>query len=61
MQNLGGEFEQFRLGPSREELSHMVNLPKQKIPPTCRFRSPSFDVLAEIKLERISTREPVML
>jgi hypothetical protein len=25
-QNLGEEFEQFRPGPSREELNHMLNL-----------------------------------
>jgi hypothetical protein len=28
MQNLGEEFEQFRPGPSRDELNHMLNLPK---------------------------------
>jgi hypothetical protein len=28
MQNLGEEFEQFRPGPSREELKPMLNLPK---------------------------------
>jgi len=28
MQNLGEEFEQFRPGPSREELNHMLNLPQ---------------------------------
>jgi hypothetical protein len=57
----GEKFEQFTPGPSREELNHMLNLPELKIPPTCRFRSPSFDVLAEIELERIGTREPVKL
>jgi hypothetical protein len=28
MQNLGEEFEQFRPGPSREELNHMLHLPQ---------------------------------
>jgi hypothetical protein len=28
MQNLGEEFEQFRSAPSREELNHMLSLPK---------------------------------
>jgi hypothetical protein len=28
MQDLGEEFEQFRPGPSREELNHLLNLPK---------------------------------
>jgi hypothetical protein len=28
MQNLAEEFEQFRSGPSREELNHMLNLPQ---------------------------------
>jgi hypothetical protein len=28
MQNLAEEFGQFRPGPSREELNHMLNLPQ---------------------------------
>jgi hypothetical protein len=28
MQNLGEEFEQFRPGPSHEELNHMLHLPQ---------------------------------
>jgi molybdopterin converting factor small subunit len=52
-------------GPGGAQSSEAVpagelNLPKNT-PPTCRFRSPSFDVLAESKLERIGTREPVVL
>jgi hypothetical protein len=29
MQNPGEEFEQFRPGPIREELNHMLNVPQQ--------------------------------